>query len=427
MLQQLDDKMSVNSLTMKGSECNFIIQSAPIFRLNDDCLEIICKKLPLREQLQFARTCQRFRNVFIMLAKIEYRRLLLDNLGQLTLWEIRDLLQMVGNFILRLEGSVPHNEGKRIIEFIGMHCTRVTHIRIHASKFSPRTIKKLLCNMKSVTSLRLYDVTLNDHTIQHLKCLKDLKVFILTENYEVTGRFMDCLESLEELSLHGCGNIQPTYFIDFCRKLNNVRVLDIQRCTRFNSQVFESIVKYCSNIEVLKISFSFGFECVAKLPKLTHLDLFAETLLRSPIFSLLVAHHADNLQCLKLKTCDGISNDDIVHISQLENLRILACSNNSAIDDHCLKKLTSLKNLEEINLKNCRSFTGDGLLWLLRCCKKLKRINISKCTQIDEDIVHSIITILQKDEVPKTPLLIIASRTSISRHILEVRLITKHS
>lgn len=403
---------------------NPMAQDAPIFRLNDYCLEMICRKLPLRAQLQFARTCQRFRNVFVMLPKVEYRSLLIDDLQHLTLWEIRDFLQLFGEHVHILKGAIPRKDNARITEMLGTFCTQVQYLTLRLVKFTPSMLKKLIGKMQMLTTLRLHDVTFNDNCILELRSLKNLRTLYLIDNYEITGRYLHHLHELEELSLHGCSNILTNYFLQLCRKLKSLRSLDIQRCQSLEYQAYHGISKYCPNIEVLKFccggQFDFGYECVTKLAKLKHLSVLASSLVRSPLFSFLAIYHSKTLECLDLKVTNGIVYDDVVQISKLKCLRKLSCPNNATLDDQCLEALSSLKCLEEINLKNCRSITSDGLLRLIRCCKNLNKINLLLCVQFNKDIIHSIITMLQKEAVPKKPLSITVGSSRICPSILEV-------
>uniref|UniRef100_A0A1A9UYI4 F-box domain-containing protein n=1 Tax=Glossina austeni TaxID=7395 RepID=A0A1A9UYI4_GLOAU len=100
---------------------DLIPRTTLIFILNDDCLEYVCKYLELRDKIQFARVCKRFQNVFMMTSKIAYKMLLLDDMRTCTLWQVRQILQMIEPFIETLNGEIRHKQWMRVAEFLNRY------------------------------------------------------------------------------------------------------------------------------------------------------------------------------------------------------------------------------------------------------------------------------------------------------------------
>uniref|UniRef100_A0A1A9VJD1 RRM domain-containing protein n=1 Tax=Glossina austeni TaxID=7395 RepID=A0A1A9VJD1_GLOAU len=414
----------------KGEEDETLEQTLPpasILNLNDDCLEQICKHLHLRDQIQFARTCQRFRDVFEMISKIEYKKLILEEVQSLTLWQLRDFLQIAGPHVETLMGTISSRKSRRVGEFLGIYCINVKTVTIDTTRFKPLFLKKFLQRMKCITELELHDVNLTDRCVDVLKKLTNLKILRVPRNCELTGKYIEQLCGVQELSLYGCSGIQSTALVEICKSLTGLRILDIKLCDCLDTAAFQGIAKHCRNLETLKMSCdSAQYECIAKLPKLKNLELFAEELLRSQIFSELATHQAHQLESLKLKAAHCINYKNTVSIAELKKLKILCCPQNEAVIDGTLEKFAELTELEEINIKGCTNFTSESLLHLLRKCLKLKRVNITRCKQLADQFVLETCKVLRKQQ-RKEPLLIFANRSGINRFIFENPDVKKYS
>lgn len=173
----------------KNSSKDSIDESISILNLNDDCLELIFKHLPMKDKIQLARSCSRLRNVFEMHSKIEYKRFALCDLDNLTLWQTRQFLEMAGPQIERLDGQVPYKQVNRIMEFLGLFCTNVKTVCIDGNHLKPSILRKLLRKMTNVETLELNDTELCDSSIPVLKNLPGLKSLSLNENCELTGEW----------------------------------------------------------------------------------------------------------------------------------------------------------------------------------------------------------------------------------------------
>ncbi|XP_017476031.1 PREDICTED: uncharacterized protein LOC108366188 isoform X1 [Rhagoletis zephyria] len=397
------------------------VEGLNVLALNDDCLEMICRLLELRDQVRFARVCQRFQDVFKMFSKHEFKNFDLYKMSGMTLWEIRDFFRFAGENIEHVAGNIPFKNRERIIEFIRIFCSNLKRISLDDSKMRPECLKKLLRNFPLLKDLNLHDCSLNDSSVQTLHHLDKLESLALSENYELTGKFISGLVQLKALNLYGCSNIQTTNLIEICKAMQNLKTLDIRRCERLSIAFFDAMPEHCQQLEVLKMSCpDFSYEKVASLPRLKQLELLRHSsgfISNTRLFVELVAQKADQLETLKIVAKNSLTAEHVNLISDLKKLKTLFCANNQAVDDDALRKFCKLDQLEELTIKSCGDITNEGLLRLLRCCRHLRHINIQFCKKITLEFISKAITILKdRTDRPKAPLIILVYGTSIDNY-----------
>nr|XP_014085654.2 F-box/LRR-repeat protein 7-like [Bactrocera oleae]XP_036231123.1 F-box/LRR-repeat protein 7-like [Bactrocera oleae]XP_036231124.1 F-box/LRR-repeat protein 7-like [Bactrocera oleae]XP_036231125.1 F-box/LRR-repeat protein 7-like [Bactrocera oleae] len=388
-----------------------------ILSLNDDCLEIIFGLLELKDQVRFARVCKRFQYVFQIYCKREYKNFDLDKMSGMTLWEIRDFFRFAGGNIESILGVVPYKSRERIIEFIRTFCTELKIIKLDESKMRAECLKKLLHRFPLLHALTLRDCYLSDSSIHTMTHLKHLETLELTENYELTGKFINKLVQLKTLNLYGCCNIQTTHLINICESLPNLKSLDIRRCERLSPTIFHVMIKHCKELEILKLSCTeFPYERVALLPRLKKLELLYYSYYGTSQKSLLaelVAHKADQLEVLKIVAKNSLSTEHVNLISQLRQLKVLFVANNSAVNDDALHIFCKLQQLEELTIKGCSNITNRALLRLVKSCQKLRLLNIQFCKKITIEFLIETIRILKATDQRKKPLLLVVYGTSM--------------
>lgn len=155
--------------------------------LNDDCLGVIFGLLDLKTKINFARVCSRFQIIFQVYGKREFKNLALCKFSGLTLWEIRDLLRLVGKDMESILGTIPYRHRERILEFVRTFCSKLKCINLDDSKMRIDCLKKLLHRYPHLQALTLRNCSLNDTSIQTVTHLKDLETLEIAENYELTG------------------------------------------------------------------------------------------------------------------------------------------------------------------------------------------------------------------------------------------------
>ncbi|XP_054725886.1 uncharacterized protein LOC129235855 [Anastrepha obliqua] len=389
--------------------------------LNDDCLEIICGLLGLRDQVRFARVCNRFQVIFQMLSRRAYKRFEFRKTIGMTLWEIWDFFRFAGKNIEEVAGEVPYVNRERIITFIRTCCVNLKRITLFDSEMESDCLKKLLRSFPLLRELHLHTCDVDDLSIQYLQYLTQLESLTLSVNSAITGKFMNSLVQLKVLNLYGCRNIQTSNMVEICRSMPNLKSLDIRRCKRLSPIFFDTLAEHCQQLEILKMSCpDFPYEHITLLPRLKHIELLLRTsVLVSPtqIFFKLVENKSQQLETLKIYGANSINPQEISSISKLEKLKSLYCTNNQAIDDDALRKLCQLEQLEELVIKNSGNITNEALIKLLRSCKHLRHLNIQFCKKITCEFVLEAINIL-KDRKGRSqlPFVLFVYGTSIDKY-----------
>ncbi|XP_059225277.1 putative RNA-binding protein EEED8.10 isoform X2 [Stomoxys calcitrans] len=392
-------------------------QEALILNLNDDCLDLIFKNLPLLDQINFARTCRRLKDVFTMHSKACYKHFLLPDLEKLTLWQTRQFLEMAGPCIEVLTGQLSYKQTNRIIEFLGLFCTNVKTLQMTKVILKPKNLRKLLKNMTKIEALYLGNTELCDSCIPILKNLPNLKTLGLERNTELTGRFIKELTSIERLYLNGCHSLRSRYFKNICESLTELNDLEIEECILLKSMNLAEMVKCLNKLETLKLGFdSAQLHHLALLPKLKHLSLDCSFVLQTNLFTTLAEHKADQLETLILFNYQCLDFEKICKISELKKLKKIICPSSEKLDDACMEMIATLPHLEVLCLKNCQRFTGKGLLEVIKHCHKLRTINIWNCKQLTEQFAKDCLQQIKGLQTQRDkPLTIYAYRSGIEQ------------
>lgn len=389
-----------------------------ILSLNDDCLEIICGLLELRDQLRFARVCNRFQEIFKMLSKRAHKRFEFRKAIKLTLCDISDFFRLAGKNIETVSGEVPEKNRKRIITFIRTCCVNLKQLKLINSRMTPDCLKELLRSFPLLEELYLHNCGIRDLSIKSLQYLTQLESLTLSGNSDLTGKFMNSLVKLKVLDLYGCTNIQTSNLVEICRSRPNLKSLDIRHCEQLSPIFFDTMVEHCQQLEILKMSNpDFPYEHVTLLPRLKHIELLLHSVSHTQIFLKLVENKSQQLETLKIYGKNSIKPQEINFISQLEKLKSLYCINNQAINDNALRKLGQLEQLEELVIKHSGNITNKALIELLRRCKHLRHLNIHYCKKITCEFVLEAINILkERKDKSQLPLVIFVYGTSIDKY-----------
>uniref|UniRef100_A0A1A9X003 RRM domain-containing protein n=1 Tax=Glossina brevipalpis TaxID=37001 RepID=A0A1A9X003_9MUSC len=370
-------KQTIEQVTKK----DLIPQIEYISMLNDDCVIRITENLGLGDRIAFALAWQPYRNIFIMTSKVTYKTVLLDNLQPLTLYQVREFLQMVGASVETLKGKILHKKWMRIAELLNRYCRNVKSVLMYDKSVNTRFLRKLLIGMTSLIVLELHYVGLRDEDMDVLKELPNLKVLRLSMNL-LKGSTLGELSSIEELSLYYCP-IQTVYLRNICLNMKGLRVLDVRRCEKLKTLAFAEIASHCLNLETLKLSgYKSCCDDIAKLPKLKNLVFHAEIPMGPALFIELAKYQSDQLEKLILQGEDCINAENVEYICKLKKLKILGCASSDALDDMRLRELSELSELEEIDVADCKGISNTGLLDFVEKSYKLRRLNIINCTQL---------------------------------------------
>ncbi|XP_037812141.1 uncharacterized protein LOC119603925 [Lucilia sericata] len=379
-------------------------QNSLILILNDDCLEYICKMLPLKDQIHFALTCQRFCEIFKMISLHKYVNLNTELFATLTQFQSKIFLQMVGpqvkSLVIDLKYAFlkSHTEIITLIRFLGTFCPNVETLKIEATDLHVSKLRALIAKMPELKELHLNNVEVNVGLIKTLQTLKNLKCLHILDDGCLNGKHLNMLVGLEKLSLRGCHHLNSFHFKKLCINLKNLQYLDIRSCDKLKKPDYEHILKHLVHLETLKFStIEEDFNCITKLPKLKQLEITDNEgiVIAEEFYKNLAQHQVDNLEELKLMELCYFNEDIASFVSKLQKLKVLGIDND-AVDDKCLEKFSVLSELEELRLNSCDDISDNGVLALLEHCVKLKHLHLTFCDNITPDFVRNALKLLQE-------------------------------
>lgn len=370
-------------------------QDATILKLDDHCLEYILRYLALSDHIHFARTCMRFRSVYLQVSPALHKSLPFDALDGMTMWDIRDFFQLSGSHLQHIEGVVPRARCQRLCEYVGLHCANLQSMSITASKFTVRNMRKILAQLKNLQVLKLRACSLNNDNLLALCHLPLLKHLDLSDNPKLTGINMHTLPaSLETLILTNCVGLRTFYLSKFCKALPKLKLLDVKYIVTCGLQHIITD-KCCDALEELTISVlpEFRYEYIAKLPSLTKLVLYnyeRGSLVRADLLNWLVEHKAQQLRHFEVHGQNAISDGMLAKIGQLSALQTLILPHNNGVRDWELSNLKLLQ-LEQLCLMYWPNLSDAAVLRLFSACPKLRELHLEECTRLTERLLRDIV------------------------------------
>ncbi|KAL7738361.1 hypothetical protein ACLKA6_006681 [Drosophila palustris] len=378
---------------------------AEIMKLNDHCLEHIFSHLSLPDRIHFARTCIRFRNIYVGMSPTLDKSIHFSVFQELTAWDLRDFFKLSGINVKQIEGAIPQRHCKRVCSFIGIHCINLQSLRIWSNKLSPYNTSQMFENLNRLENLELRGCSLTNQNLKSLSDLGQLKKLDLSSNERLTGGLMNSLpKSIESLTLLHCGGLKPEYISGMLGGLPLLKELHTN-CTYVFTAI-EQLVndKCCESLEVLSISCTdYGlteYKHIARLPSLKKLILSVfrdQNTLPPMLMQWLVEHKSKQLEHLEIRTPNCINADILVDIGKLSALRMLYLPDNDVITDRALEAIYSLEDLQEIHMKYCMTVTDTGVLRLILACPKLRVLHLEECEQLTDRLLHDIILKLKKN------------------------------
>lgn len=189
------------------------------------------------------------------------------------------------------------------------------------------------------------------------------------------------------------------HFKKICTSLKNLQYLDIRSCEQFETEDFQKIFENLLELKTLKLTTTkANFNCLAQLPKLTHLELHNSChSTTEEFFKILAKHQTEQLEELRMQYTVRMQFDVASYLAELKKLKVFHCDNH-AVDDDGLMKLSKLKELEEICCTNCEGITDKSALEILKNCLKLKRLHLMRCNSIKPEFINNCISLLKEQK-----------------------------
>ncbi|KAM0673359.1 hypothetical protein GVAV_003048 [Gurleya vavrai] len=208
-------------------------------------------------------------------------------------------------------------------------------------------------------------------------------------------------KNLETLELHFCGQlteenlnkilencnilkklvITGAYIIEDFELPKNIKYLDLSHCSRLSDSFIERINKTYKKLDVLKLSFCYGFKD-AKIEIEIDKLFVCETFLYAK--SLLSIKNFYSIKKLSLKKCVNIFSihDKVVKFDDLENVLM---KNDQSLDENNIIYFEKFENLEYLDIE------GISTIKKLDLCNKIKFLNIASCFDFDLKSIENLI------------------------------------
>ncbi|XP_034651473.1 uncharacterized protein LOC117890635 [Drosophila subobscura] len=375
-----------------------------ILNLNDYCLEMVMLYLPMHDQMVLTRTCLRFRAVYQQATARLHRSIDLHDFANLTVWDLREFFNLSGTYVQHITGEIPPlRRSQRLCDFLSTNCLNLKTLTLHNSPLTPRNMYKIFAKMTKLEALELPQNMLTDEGISALKNCRSLKTLNISGNQIIGASLVKLSPTIESLTLSGCPRFQGHYLSNICKVLTNLKTLNLKGIDTMTFDVFQTMIKDNSgaSLEVLRISAGprETYEYVAQLPNLKSLAIYIDLpgrTLRSELFHQLAEHKAEKLERLEVYGGSDLSPDLFLLIAKLRGLRILILPEVLAMSDTALTTFSSLKMLEQINLK-CSKLHDSSVFFLFDACPKLHILGLENCEDITEKLVHGIFKKVRAD------------------------------
>ncbi|XP_065357170.1 uncharacterized protein LOC135951441 [Calliphora vicina] len=402
------------------------MQEGPrLLDLNDDCLELILKRLNIVEQFQISKLHTRFKNIIQSLWRAKLKNVIIygEILEDISDQTIIDFMSEVSVFMDSL---------------LMRHCD-IRVLRLLCDQTFPRTqtFNWMGVSANTVKDEEDLDDAEQDQEQQFIdedvnmlvNMFPNLKILKLRA-CQITGKHLSQLSSLRQLSLDECQYLDSDNFRDVFQELK-LRKFDIMEdCDEINCcDLIE--LKKCPSLEHIKIAdYHLCFDTdivndILRMPRLKKLSIFSKNF----VFDILERISRSSLKQIEAFKFNGVLHNferffrELTHMRELKKLSFYECRGYDieGIRDHMLSQISKqLSNLEEIHLCSCDLESENGVLSFLQNCRQLRVINLTsthKC--FNAATIWRCMDLLKKQKWRTTALELWLKDTDVDKSILE--------
>jgi hypothetical protein len=227
--------------------------------------------------------------------------------------------------------SLPKLTDYGLISF-SKHCTKL--VSLHISGSNKITDASLICIFTKCSDLQSLQICYCDN---------------------ITGTFLIEIVSsnLQACDISGCDKITDLIGIRSCSNLESLHI----RCDNITDTGLIGIIRQCSNLQILDISFN---------KNVTDSSLIH------------VAKHCPSLRCLEIKECDRITDKGVIEIAKNSNLELFSASSVLNITDRSIISIArNCFYLEQLQIDGCSQVTDTGIIAIAKHCPNLQLLDIS--------------------------------------------------
>lgn len=234
-----------------------------ILDLNQDCLNYLFSSyFDIYQLIDIEDTCSLFNatclNVYTSKKfhklKLELRTMRVDYLNHLIerIWPTAREFSFSGGFIM--DEKVLNG----IIYGLADHSRNLKKLTINYVTMNENLLTKLQNGLfEQLNYLNLSNCTINEQNLGVVlknENLKNLKQLVLSGNVNMIGNFFQNLENIEELDISFCSSVTYFHLLIFfktCKNLKHLNISSSPQAIPEGRNIFEDLLKYQPNIEVL--------------------------------------------------------------------------------------------------------------------------------------------------------------------------------
>lgn len=206
-------------------------------------------------------------------------------------------------------------------------------------------------------------------------------------------------------------------FISITRCMRHLRILQLRNAKKFlTSQTLKHLAAHCRHLEKLAFQdHDADLTALTLFPDLKYLQLYCPDNQKSRLFKTLAKKCAPHLQYLILHRKQWIDEEQAHHIGAIKSLKWLVCKPRN---DHCVRELANLCQLECLSLQCARDIGETELLNVIRNNDQLRYLNICYCLGLTDAFIVDMLEILMKRN-SQQPLEVYAAATDIRHDIMD--------
>uniref|UniRef100_A0A1I8Q6P4 F-box domain-containing protein n=2 Tax=Stomoxys calcitrans TaxID=35570 RepID=A0A1I8Q6P4_STOCA len=365
----------------------------------------------LKDLLRLAKVCQHFRNIISEILQQRYRNFIYNYLTfkfsqNLEDADISDICLLCGPKVEKLRFSTYFNmDLLKHIEW-KMGCNPMENLKF----FINDNFKRNLQYFPMLQELEVQGKFLQDQTILELaKSCRGLKTIRLLDgdNRFLWGEHLADLESIENLELKCCRNLDPNHLLVLTQK-RAVKSLNIMECEHMKDiPKMINLCKYLTQLHTLRLT-AFTqdqtlLKAILELPRLKCLQFFWINFMPLSFeenFFLELAHNSEKssqLSALKFENDRYYIEDESLQQWTPEKYAIMrenVCINGQAwlwteeVFNKISQNMENFPNLQQLNFHYCRLLNYEQLEILPTLLKNLKEILICGCPRREDLQFH---------------------------------------
>lgn len=395
-----------------------------ISTLNDDCLLKILSFLDLNEVMTFKNVCKKFEDVAEVHCKhqrtLDFSKIKSKN--KLTLMDVKNILDHVGNHIQNLSISSDKFNNQRVLQLLPKHLKNVVSLKLTGFKSDKVFWRQMRNVLLKLESLDVSDNrNLNEDFLNCLKgkCLRKLNL----SSSVLNGNCLRNLKSITDLNISECDNISGKNLKEFAKLNEGLKTLDISKCSNlYGNDVNDILVKLLqletlslNNYYIDEVNSGVSIPNLNKLVNLKHLHV--HNIYYPPTDQLLKTINVENvIETLNI-SYGQLVQTSVNAIFTMRHLKKFVMNFKYSLPDDLVEYLLTMERLEEIHLAGCSNISSNNILRFIRL-ENLKLLDISRCYGFNNNFIFELIDILKENNFEKK-LTIFVGGTEIDVNILE--------